>query len=197
MGKFKLRAATCLAERVIFDFAGIPAMLGSDRAQAFVAGVVEVLAQRFGMSQVLGSAFHPEAQGAVERPHRTYKDICKSFMREFNNNWDSLACIFQWTVRTTLKEFNGKCTPYEIITGLKPRLALDTLLATLAVLKPISKERYVEELVKYLRHVHTYVAEQHTKVREDEQRAHLRSPLSGSPKDALQVGDYVLYKAPT
>ena len=111
-------AATCLAERVLFDLVGVLAMLGSDRAQAFVAGVVEVLGQRFGMSQVLGSAFHPVAQGAVERPHRTCKDVCKSFMHEYDNNLDSLACIFQWTVRTTLKEFNGKSTPCEIVIGL-------------------------------------------------------------------------------
>ena len=48
---------------------------------------------------------------------------------------------------------------------LKPRLALDTLLASHAVLKPISKDKYVEELVQYLRNVHACVAEQHTRVR--------------------------------
>ena len=55
-----------------------------------------------------------------------------------------------------------------------------SLLVTRAALKPISKEKYVEELVKYLKHVRAYVAEQHTKVRESEQRARLRSPFTDS-----------------
>ena len=72
-------------------------------------------------------------------------------------------------------------------------MALDTLLGTPTVQQTITKEKYVEELVKYLRHVHKYVAEQHTKVREDEQYKRLRV-LGGTSKESLQVGDYVLYK---
>ena len=58
-------AAQALAERVIFDLAGVPVYLSSDNGRAFVKKVIATLATRFGMSRVLGSAFHPQSQGVV------------------------------------------------------------------------------------------------------------------------------------
>ena len=68
-------AAEILGDRVILDIAGVPVILGSDRALAFVEGVIKKLSDRLSMSQVLGSAFHPQAQGAVERPHRIFNTL--------------------------------------------------------------------------------------------------------------------------
>ena len=100
------------------------------------------------MSRVLGSACHPQAQGAAERPHRTYRSLCRSFIADFSGEWDTLAALFAWTVRTTAKEFNGQYTPYEIVLGMKPRLSLDTLF-TPSVVEQIPQERYVFELIRY------------------------------------------------
>jgi len=183
-------AALVLAERVLFDLAGIPVYLGSDRALAFVEGVISELAARFGMSQVLGSSFHPEAQGAVERPHRTYRALCRSFIAEFSGEWDTLAALFAWTVRTTSKDFNGQYTPYEVILGMKPRMSLDALFSP-SVVEKISKEKYVNDLVKYLKRIQTYVSDKHKECREKEMQSEVRRLGAG---EAPQVGDYVLYK---
>ena len=108
-------AARCLFYYIICDLAGYPVCLGSDSAFAFVEGVIKELAGFFGMHQVLGTAYHPQAQSVVERPHREYKRICRSFMEEYKD-WDLQAQISVWSMI-----YNGQYTPYETITGLKPR----------------------------------------------------------------------------
>ena len=73
----------------------------------------------FGIKHVLGSSYHPQSQSAVERPHREYNAMCKTFM-ESEKDWDLVANVFVWTIRTTAEIFNGEFSPYEVITGLKP-----------------------------------------------------------------------------
>ena len=183
-------AARCLAERVIFDIAGVSAILGSDRARAFVEATVEALSRKFGITRALGSAYHPEAQSAVERPHRVYKALCREFMQD-NSDWDLMAPIFQWTVRTTTKIFNGMYTPYETLLGLKPRMPLDTILQSPIAAERQSPDKYVRDLVAYLKKVHTYVQKQHKLVRDKEQEARVKNLGIGQ---SLEVGDYVFLK---
>ena len=120
-------AAHHLFYHVICDIAGYPLVLGSDRAQAFVESVVKELCEIFGVHQAIGSAYHPQAQSPVERPHREYNSLCKSFM-ESTQDWDLMCYVFVWTIRTSAKLFNGSFTPYEVVTGLKPRSPLDAVL---------------------------------------------------------------------
>jgi len=183
-------AAEMFAERVMLDLAGVPTMLCSDRAKAFTDGVVKQLNERFGIRQVLGSALHPQSQSAVERPHREYKAMAKQFMTEFKNRWDMIAPLFQWSVRTSCKVYNGCYTPYEIVTGMKPRLPLDSLV-TPAVLKKQPVDDYVGDLITYLKKVHAHVQTEHKRVRENEQDVILRRMGVGQ---CLDVGDYVLLK---
>ena len=98
-------AAELLFYNVICDLAGCPVCLGSDKAPAFVESTVKALSDTFGINQVIGSAYHPQAQSAVERPHREYNMMCKTFMDEVRE-WDRIAPIFQWSVRTTCKLFS-------------------------------------------------------------------------------------------
>ena len=184
-------AAELFAERIMFDLAGVPAVLSSDRAKAFTESVVKHLNGTFGIKHVLGTSLHPQSPSTVERPHREYRTLCKQFMREFSNNFDVVAPLFQWTVRTSCKVFNGSFTPYEIITGLKPRTPLDGLLSTPTVLQATSVDSYVSQLVLYLRRAHAFVENEHKRVRNAEQELQLRK-FGGDTH--LAVGDFVLVK---
>ena len=75
-----LTAATLLFYNVLCDLAGYPMCIGSDRDPTFVSGVVKALINFFGIHHVIGSAYHPQSQSAVERPHQEYNSICKTFM---------------------------------------------------------------------------------------------------------------------
>ena len=146
-------AAHCIFYNVMCDMASYPTYIGSDRAKAFTDGVVKQLIEFFGITHVLGSAYHPQAQANVERPHREYNAMCKSFM-ESDKDWDLVANVFVWTIRTSAKIFNGMYTPYEIITGMRPRSPLDPLLAQPSSLQKVSHTDYVRDLCKYMRNVH-------------------------------------------
>ena len=183
-------AAQALAERVIFDIAGVAATVASDRGRAFVEGTIAILSKRFNIERVLGSAYHPQAQGAVEGPHRTYKALCRAFMDD-QADWDLMAPIFQWTVRTTCKVFNGQYTPYEIVLGLKPRMPLDSPLAQPTAVLRQRGDQYVNDLVAYLKKVHEYVGKQHRLVRDKELEAKARQLGAGQTVD---VGDYAIFR---
>ena len=185
-------AARTLAERVIMDLAGIPVIISSDRGQAFVHSVVKDLAKTFGIEQSLGTSFHPESQSAVERPHREYKTLTRAFMRE-RRDWDTVAPIFQWSVRTSAKIYNAQYTPYEIITGMKPRMLLDSTLSTPAFVKQIPITDYVKKLVEHVQNVHKFVSQQHDIVRSHQRELQLREHGRG---DFLRVGDYCLIARP-
>ena len=73
-------AARYLFHNVMCDIAGYPVCLGSDNDRAFVEGVVRALVEAFGINRIIGTAYHPQSQSAVERPHREYNRICKAFM---------------------------------------------------------------------------------------------------------------------
>ena len=176
----------CLFYFVICDIAGYPVCLGSDRARAFTHGVVKALADIFGIQQVIGTAYHPQSQSPVERPHREFNMLCKTFMENYKD-WDLIAAIFQWTIRTTTKLANASYSPYEVITGLKPRSPIDALFASPAGVEKISTEQYVRDLVHYLKEVHQHVDRQHMLIREQSQRAKYREL---GPGMRLALGDY-------
>jgi hypothetical protein len=114
----------------------------------------------------------------------------RAFMTD-QEDWDLMAPIFQWTVRTTCKLFNGMYTPYETLLGIKPRMPLDSLLTAPVAVSRVRPEQYVNDLVAYLKRVHTYVQRQHKLVRDKEQEARARHMGIGQ---CIDVGDYVMYR---
>ena len=185
-------AAYCLFYHVICDLAGYPTFVGSDRGRAFVEGTVRKLVDYFGIKHVIGSSYHPQSQAPVERPHREYNTMCRTFC-DSNTEWDLIAPIFVWTIRTTAKTFNGNLTPYELVTGLQPRTPVDYLLSQPSALVQVPQTEYLRDLCNYLREIHKFVDEHHSRVREDEQRRSYR--LLG-PGVELSIGDYVMVKRP-
>ena len=185
-------AAHYLFHYVICDLAGYPVCLGSDGAWSFVTGVVQSLIKLFNVVHIIGSAYHPQSQGAVERPHREYNKICKSFMAEYSD-WDLVVSIFVWSIRTSTKLYNGTYTPYEIVTGMKPRSPIDAVLSMNVTPERISYDKYVTDLVRYLKEVHRHVDEQHVRVHDQQNKAKLRELGVGQ---SLAVGDYCLVQRP-
>ena len=183
-------AAHCLFYYIICDLAGYPMILGSDRGRAFTESVIKELAEVLGIMQVIGTSYHPQSQAVVERPHREFNLLCKTFMDKFED-WDLLVYIFVWYIRTTTKIVNSYFTPYEIITGMKPRQPTDAIYAQPAAVSKLDRASYVKQLVDYLKRVHAHVDAQHARVREQESRSKLRADGAQSP---LQVGDHCFVK---
>ena len=183
-------AAHCLFYHVICDIAGYPCILGSDRGSAFTSELIQSLVAFFDIKHILGTPYHPQSQAAVERPHRDYNSMLKTYCND-EKDWDLCTHVFVWTIRTTAKVANQHFTPYEIITGMKPRSPMDVILAHPVGVERVSKSEYVDQLVKYLKNVHQQVTEYNRKVKEDTQDAKYRQLGFGVH---LKVGDFVLVR---
>ncbi len=53
----------------------MPALLTSDRGTQFTSAIWDALCQPLGIQQKSTTAFHPKANGLVERCHRRLKDV--------------------------------------------------------------------------------------------------------------------------
>jgi transposase InsO family protein len=57
---------------------GVPAILTSYRGTQFVSAVWQSLCRCLGIQQAVTTAYHPQANGMVERAHRQLKDVLKA-----------------------------------------------------------------------------------------------------------------------
>ena len=57
---------------------GVPARLTTDRGAQFVSHAWEVFCKRLGIEHVKTTAYHPQANGLVERSHRQLKDALRA-----------------------------------------------------------------------------------------------------------------------
>jgi hypothetical protein len=64
---------------------GLPASLTSDRGPQFTSSVWAALCKLLGISHTLTPAYHPQANGIVERLHRRLKDALRA--REAGQDW--------------------------------------------------------------------------------------------------------------
>jgi transposase InsO family protein len=52
----------------------MPATFKSDRGQQFTSAICEVFCKRLGIHDIATTAYHPQSNGMVQRPHRQLKD---------------------------------------------------------------------------------------------------------------------------
>ena len=76
-----------LLERVLLDMAMFPVVLRSDRAQEFTSSVIGYMNSQLEIKHVLGSTYHPQSQGLVERMHRTMKAVITALCHDHPQKW--------------------------------------------------------------------------------------------------------------
>ena len=93
--------AKFLVEQVFFDVAGFPAVLRSDRGDAFISGVVRAVNDMLGVEQAFGAAWHPQSQGHVEGGHNRLNYVLSGFCAGKPHSWPLWTRMAQWAVRST------------------------------------------------------------------------------------------------
>ena len=174
-----------LLEKVLLDGAMFPVVLRSDNAREFTGSVISYINNQLEIRHVLGSTYHPQSQGVVERMHRTMKAIGKALAEGHPADWPEMLPYAQCVLRILpLKSLGGR-SPYEVVTGLKPKLP-SAMLVKYPV-QEITVDSYAEQLVEHLRSLyHRLRALMQDVVDQNEQEA------EGSLGQALRPGDLVL-----
>ena len=90
-----------------------------------------------------------------------------------NREWSKMAYLFQWSVRTSCKLANANYTPYEIITGLKPRSPIDAIVSS--PVEKVDVGDYVSQLVKYVKDVHKQVDKQRRMIQDQRRDAKIEN----------------------
>jgi hypothetical protein len=84
---------------------GVPEMLTSDRGGQFTSEIWAALCQRLGIKHLLTTAYHPQANGLVERFHRQLKDAFRA--RLAGVNWAEHLPWVLLGLRAAPKEDSG------------------------------------------------------------------------------------------
>ena len=98
---------------------GLPKDITSDRGRQFVSQLWTHLLTRFGIHSAHTTAYHPQANGLVERFHRQLKASLKAKLT--TANWFSELPLVLLGIRTALKQDIG-CSAAEMVYGQTLRL---------------------------------------------------------------------------
>ena len=168
---------------------GAPSTITTDRGPQFQSALFRSLSTLLGSTQIRTTAYHPAANGLVERFHRHLKSALKA--HNDPSKWTELIPIVLLGIRTALKEDLG-CTTAEMVFGttlrlpsefvtpsaqtdLDPGLYIDRLRKIMSQLKP-PKQRPLQRKVQ-LQHELTTCT--HVFVRDDSVRKPLQPPYRG------------------
>ena len=95
---------------------GVPSTIVTDRGRQFESNLWTQLDCLFGIHRQRTTAYHPAANGTVERFHRQLKSSLKCFFANPNLWMDALPLVLLG-IRTALKA-DLKCTPAELVYGV-------------------------------------------------------------------------------
>ena len=95
---------------------GIPATITTDRGGQFISATWDQLMKTWGIRSLRTTAYHPEANGLVERFHRRLKESLLAICGENPNKWYWRLPASLLAIRTTLKQDIGS-SPADLVYG--------------------------------------------------------------------------------
>ena len=111
---------------LFFTRYGLPREVQSDRGSNFTSSLFQAVVHELGITQVTSSAYHPESQGAIERFHRSLKDMVRAYSVEFPTEWDVAMPFLMFAARDSVCESTG-FTPFQLVYGHEVRGPLQML----------------------------------------------------------------------
>ena len=125
---------------------GAPKVVLTDQGKNFLSNLMSRVAKRFRIKKIRTTAFHPQANGSLERSHHSLGEFLKQYITE-DEEWDEWIDVAMLNYNTCVQE-STKLTPYEVVFGRLARLPSNDPLRE-GDLLPTYKG-YVESLVTRL-----------------------------------------------
>ncbi len=114
-------SATAVAELLLSTWIarfGAPTKLTTDQGRQFDSDLIKKLSARLGIQKIRTTAFHPQANGMVERWHRGLKAAIKAYE---NDNWVSVLPLVLLGLRSAVSVESG-VSPAQLTYGAQLRL---------------------------------------------------------------------------
>ena len=108
---------------------GAPEILLSDRGSIFISELITTVCASLQIVQVNSTAYHPQANGLVERMNGTIGRLLRRVLASHKNHqrWDELLPLILYSIRITPNSTTGY-TPFELLYGRLPSLPIDRML---------------------------------------------------------------------
>jgi hypothetical protein len=103
----------------VFPLHGIPKKIISDRGPQFAARSMRALYKCLGIDAGLTTAYHPQANGQVERKNQEVEIYLKLFTGKRQDDWADLLPTAEFVINSRLNSAMGH-TPFELLYGYTP-----------------------------------------------------------------------------
>ena len=110
--------ANAIFEKYVMVF-GPPTNVHTDNGKEFSNQVCDELYKMIKARSHTGCAYHPQAQGVVERNHRTINEYLRIFVDESTTNWEEFLPPLQYALNTRTHSAT-KMSPYWMTFGQHP-----------------------------------------------------------------------------
>ena len=117
----KTKQASGIVSRLtqyVADF-GAPSSLMCDNALEFTGQEMRTWAQQHGVEMLYTTPYHPQANGLIERMHRTLKTVMAQLCKGYPLRWPSLLAKCQQLLNYAVHSSMG-VTPYEAFFACQP-----------------------------------------------------------------------------
>ena len=109
--------------REVFRLHGLPKKIFSDRGPQFAARVTRALYKKLGIEIGLTTAYHPAANGQVERMNKEIEQFLRLFVSQRQDDWAELLPIGEFVLNSRLNSSTGH-SPFELMYGYQPDFTL-------------------------------------------------------------------------
>jgi transposase InsO family protein len=103
----------------------------TDNGTAYIAAL-DWLADKYGIQHIRISAYNSQANGIVERQHRTIRESIFKACDGDDSQWPTVAPFAFWADRATTRKSTGH-SPFYMVHGVEPILPFDLVQATFLV----------------------------------------------------------------
>lgn len=103
---------------------GSPRQIITDNATNFTSSVVKCALDSLAIQHKFITAYHPEANGLVERTNGSIKLLLKSLVTENEKEWSSWLPYVVFAYNSTVHSITGY-TPYFLVFGFEPRINIE------------------------------------------------------------------------
>ena len=170
---------------------GVPECLLSDRGTNLLSYLMKDVCKSLGVQKLNTTAYHPQADGMVERFNRTLKEMLKKHAARYGKQWDQHLYRVLWAYRNTVHESTAE-KPSFLLYGIDLRSPPEAELLQPQEEHVVEVENYREQLMITLRSARLMAAEC---IRQAQKRYKHYYDQKAIQRE-YKVGDWVLVRFP-